>query len=110
MRIVSIEPLGRKKSRVLTHEGPAFVLYSGELKTYGIEAGGELTEEKYELLMREVFFRRARERMFRLLKASDKTEAELRRKLAEGGCPAEAVETAIAFGKEKRYIDDRRYA
>ena len=44
--------------------------------------------------MREVFFRRARERMFRLLKASDKTEAELRRKLAEGGCPAEAVELA----------------
>lgn len=110
MRIVSIEPLDRKKSRVLTDEGPAFVLCSGELKTYGIEAGGELTEEKYELLMREVFFRRARERMFRLLKASDKTEAELRRKLADGGCPAEAVEAAIAFGKEKRYIDDRRYA
>ena len=110
MRIVSVEPIDKKKSRVLTDGGPAFVLCNRELQTYGIETGAELSEEAYWELLQDVFFQRARERLVRLLEAADKTEAELRRKLSDGGCPPEAVEEAIAYGKRRRYIDDRRYA
>lgn len=110
MRVVSVEPADRKKCRVLTDEGPAFVLYNNEIQAYGIREGEELEGETYEQLLRDVLCRRARERMIRLLQASDKTEAELRRKLVDGGCPPEAVESAIAYGKSRHYVDDRRYA
>ena len=110
MRIVSIEPLNRRKSRVLTDEGPAFALYNGELEAYGLTLDGELDGEMYERILREVLCPRAKERMLHLLEASDRTEAELRRRLREGGFPAEAVEAAIDYGKRRRYVDDRRYA
>ena len=84
MRIVSIEPLNRRKSRVLTDEGPAFALYNGELEAYGLTLDGELDGETYERLLREVLCPRAKERMLHLLEASDRTEAELRRRLREG--------------------------
>ena len=88
MRIVSIEPLNRRKSRVLTDEGPAFALYNGELEAYGLTLDGELDGEMYERILREVLCPRAKERMLHLLEASDRTEAELRRRLREGGFPA----------------------
>lgn len=109
MRIVSIEPLNRRKSRVLTDEGPAFALYNGELEAYGLTLDGELDGEMYERILREVLCPRAKERMLHLLEASDRTEAELRRRLREGGFPPEAVEAAIDYGKRRRYVDDRRY-
>ena len=110
MRIVSIEPLNRRKSRVLTDEGPAFALYNGELEAYGLTLDGELDGETYERLLREILCPRAKERMLHLLEASDRTEAELRRRLREGCFPPEAVEAAIDYGKRRRYVDDRRYA
>ena len=110
MRIVSIEPLNRRKSRVLTDEGPAFALYNGELEAYGLTLDGELDGETYERILREVLCPRAKERMLHLLEASDRTEAELRRRLREGCFPPEAVEAAIDYGKRRRYVDDRRYA
>ena len=110
MRIVSIEPLNRRKSRVLTDEGPAFALYNGELEAYGLTLDGELDGEMYERILREVLCPRAKERMLHLLEASDRTEAELRRRLREGCFPPEAVEAAIDYGKRRRYVDDRRYA
>ena len=110
MRIVSIEPLNRRKSRVLTDEGPAFALYNGELEAYGLTLDGELDGEMYERILREVLCPRAKERMLHLLEASDRTEAELRRRLREGYFPPEAVEAAIDYGKRRRYVDDRRYA
>ena len=99
MRIVSIEPLNRRKSRVLTDEGPAFALYNGELEAYGLTLDGELDGETYERILREVLCPRAKERMLHLLEASDRTEAELRRRLREGCFPPEAVEAAIDYGK-----------
>ena len=110
MRIVSIEPLNRRKSRVLTDEGPAFALYNGELEAYGLTLDGELDGEMYERILREILCPRAKERMLHLLEASDRTEAELRRRLREGCFPPEAVEAAIDYGKRRRYVDDRRYA
>ena len=73
MRIVSIEPLNRRKSRVLTDEGPAFALYNGELEAYGLTLDGELDGETYERLLGEILCPRAKERMLHLLEASDRT-------------------------------------
>lgn len=91
-------------------EGFALVLYGGEIRRFHIEEGGELSREAYDEIVGGILCRRARERMIYLLKASDKTEAQLRRKLKEGGYPEPAVEAAITFAREHRYIDDAGYA
>ncbi len=54
-------------------------------------------------------FKRARERVLFLLKSSDKTEQELRRKLKDGGYPKEAADYAIEFLKEHNFINDENY-
>lgn len=110
MRIVSVEPLDKRRSRVLGDGGLAFVLYSGEIRHYQIEEGKELAEETYQEILESVLCKRARERLLYLLKLSDKTESQLRKKLDEGLYPRKAVEAAIAFGKRYGYIDDVRYA
>lgn len=109
MQIESVVRLDKRKSKVLTDEGHVFVLYIGELKKYGLQEGGELTPEVYDRILREVLFKRARERCLYLLKARDRTEQELRRKLKEGYYPQEAIENAVAFLKEYRFVDDEKY-
>lgn len=109
MRVMQIEPLDKRRRKVLLEEGFALVLYGGEIKRYHIEEGGELSQEAYDEIVGTILCRRARERMVHLLKASDKTEEQLRRKLKEGWYPEPAIEAAIAFAKEHRYIDDAAY-
>lgn len=52
----------------------------------------------------------AKKQCLNLLKQSDKTETQLRRKLKEGGFPPFAVDGAIAYAASFHYIDDERYA
>ena len=110
MRIVQIEPLDKRRRKVLLDEGFAFVLYGGEIRRYQIEEGGELSRDTYDEIVNSILCRRARERMLYLLKASDKTEAEVRKKLTQAWYPEPAVEAAVAFAKQHRYIDDAGYA
>ena len=64
-------------------------------------------EEKSELEMKEEV-RRAKLRALHLLTAMDRTEANLREKLA-ASYEKEAVETAVAYVKSFGYLDDDRY-
>lgn len=52
----------------------------------------------------------ARAKALDILKFSDRTEAELRRKLHEKGFDEQAVDDAIAYVSDYHYIDDVRYA
>ena len=109
MQIISVTPLDKRRSKVLTDEDFAFVLYRGEVKRYGIEEGKELTAADYDRILREVLFKRARERSLYLLKARDRTEQEIRRKLREGFYPEAAIDYAVEFLKEYRFVDDENY-
>lgn len=109
MRVEAVVQLDKRKSKVLTDEGLTFALYRGELKKYDIREGGELSVETYHRILKEVLFKRARERCLYLLKARDRTEQEIRRKLKKGWYPQEAIENAVEFLKEYRFVDDEKY-
>ena len=64
-------------------------------------------EEKSELEIKEEV-RRAKLRALHLLTAMDRTEANLREKLA-ASYEEEVVETAVAYVKSFGYLDDDRY-
>lgn len=110
MFVKEIVPLDKRRCKVLLEEGFAFALYRGEIKKYQIEEGRELKQEAYDDILNQILIRRARERVLHLLKSSDKTEQELRKKLREGYYPEEAVSQAIEYVRSYHYIDDDGYA
>lgn len=109
MIVMEIVPVDKRRSKVILDEDFTLVLYRGEIKRFGIEEGEELSEDTYQEILKDVLLKRARERVLYLLKASDKTEQELVRKLKEGGYPQEAIDYAIFFVKEHRFINDENY-
>jgi len=109
MIVIEIVPFDKRRSKVILDEDFTLVLYRGEIRKFEIEEGKELSQDTYREILHDVLFQRARERVLFLLKSSDKTEQELRRKLKAGGYPPEAVDHAICFLKEHRWINDQEY-
>ena len=110
MTVTSIVPLDKRRSKVFLEEDFAFVLYKGELQRYRIEEGADLREEQYREIMTRVLPKRAIERAVNLLKNTDKTELELRRKLREGFYPEPVIDAAVRKLTEYHFVDDSRYA
>ena len=54
MTVTELTELARSRIMIKTQEGPAFVLYKGELRVYGIEQGQELGQEAYREIMEEL--------------------------------------------------------
>lgn len=110
MTVTSIIPLDKRRSKVFLDEDFALALYKGEIRKYHLEEGAFLEPETYREILETILYKRARERVLYLLKGGDRTEADIRGKLKEGCYPQEAIDHAISFLKEYRYIDDERYA
>lgn len=109
-QISSLEKLTSGRYLVTLEDGASFPLYGKELASYAITEDGTLSETGYETIMQELLPKRARMKAMYLLKAMDRTESQLRKKLEDCSYPAEIVENAIAYVKEYHYIDDVRYA
>ena len=110
MEITKVQALTKQKYRIFLDGESAFAVYKGELSRYHLEEGAVLPPEVYEELVNRVLKKRATLRAMHILKRTDKTEAQLRRKLEESEYPKEAVESAIAYVTSYGYLDDRRYA
>lgn len=110
MIVTSIAPVDKRKCKVFVDEGFAFVLYRGEIRRYGIEEGRELPEATYQLIETEVLNKRARERCVYLLKASDKTEGQIRQKLKDDGYPQPVIDRTVALLAKYHYVDDQAFA
>lgn len=109
MIVTSIIPFHKYKSKVFLEEDFAFVLYNGELRRYHLEEGDEMSQEQYKEVTEKILPKRGRERALYLLKYSDRTEQELRRKLSEGFYPPGVIDQVLDFLKEYHYIDDENY-
>lgn len=112
MTVTALEPYvkGKGRTAIYLNDKFAFVLYKGELSQYGLEVGTIVDDELYDRIMKETVFLRAKKRAMNLLQKMDRTEADIRRKLSDGGYPPEAVDVAIEYLRSYGYIDDLRYA
>lgn len=108
--VESVEQLSRGKRRLHLDNGEVWVLYSGELRTYALSEGTELTQTQYEKIRCDVIGKRAKKRAMHLLEKMDRTEQQLRKKLLESEYPEDLAEEAIAYVKRFHYVDDARYA
>lgn len=98
------------RGRVRLEDGTVWILYKGEIHSYRLKVGGEVSDALYREIQTEVIGKRAKKRAMHLLEKMDRTEAGLREKLRQGEYPPEAVEAAIEYVKGYHYLDDARYA
>ena len=54
MIIDRIETLDRRRKKIFADGEFAFALYLGEIRQLGLEEGGELAEELYQKILREI--------------------------------------------------------
>ncbi|MCR4591426.1 MAG: recombination regulator RecX [Lachnospiraceae bacterium] len=66
--------------------------------------------EYFETLSEEELYRHAVNRALYILEHTDKSEADIRRKLKTAGYPEAIVDRAVEYVKGYHYIDDSRYA
>ncbi len=110
MTITGIEPYRKGKFLIYLNDEAAFVLYSSEIKQYGLKVDTELTDEIYRSILDEIVIKRAKRRTLHILDRQDKTEKQLRMKLRENFYPEEAIDAAVAAAKKGNYLNDERYA
>lgn len=110
MTVTAIREIAKSRVLVSVDETFAFVLYKGELRSYGLKEGQEITEEAYRDIMENLLPRRAKLRAMNLLKNRSYTEKQLYDKLKAGDYPEEIIEQALDYVRSYHYIDDRQYA
>ncbi len=110
MTVANLKELPNKRFRITLDDGFAFVLYKGELSSYGIFEGSILSDEQLKEITEELLPKRAKIRAMNLLKARPYTEKGLRDKLSDGDYPEEAITAALDYVKSFGYINDTQYA
>lgn len=104
------EVLGKGRYRVAFDNGVSCVLYRSEAAQLSIEVQCSLTDENYDYLINEIVGKRAKKRAMHILEQMDRTEYQLREKLAKGEYPQECIDSAVEYVKKYRYLDDERFA
>lgn len=108
--IQEMEQLPGGKRRLLLDNGETWVLYRGEIHTLALTEGMTLSDGQYRSIRTEIVGKRVKKRAMHLLERMDRTEHQLREKLAEGGYPLDLIEDAVDYVKSYHYVDDERYA
>ena len=75
-----------------------------------LEENAYISEIQYVHILKDIVGKRAKKRAMHLLEKMDRTEQQLRDKLALSEYPQECIEDAIAYVKSFHYLDDNRYA
>lgn len=109
-QVTSIVSQDKKKVAVYLDNGEMFLLYRGEAAKLSLFEGAVLEESVYQQIMIEILGKRAVKRAMHLLEKQERTEKQLREKLACNGYPKQCIEQAIAYVKSFHYVDDYRYA
>ncbi|MCL2865848.1 MAG: RecX family transcriptional regulator [Lachnospiraceae bacterium] len=110
MVVVEIVEISKTRFEIILEERLSFILYKRELSRFAIEVGREISAEDMELIKTEILQKRAKKRALHLLEKRNRTEDNLRRKLAEGKYPEDVIDVAIDYVKSFSYLDDASYA
>ena len=110
MTVTDIVALDNKRSKVFIDSEFAFILYRGEIRSYGLHTDEEISSPVFNEITNTVIPKRAKLRAMNLLQKRDYTEHKLRDKLREGMYSEEVIDDAISYLKSYKYIDDERFA
>ena len=63
MIVTKVEPLSKTKYKIYLNHQFAFVLYKGELRSYKISDGRELSEEELDEIREKILLKRAKKKV-----------------------------------------------
>lgn len=109
-QIYEIRKLTGGRYLVVLENGEQFPLYGKELDEFGIHEDGELREQDFDRIMQEILPKRAKLCAMHFLEHMDRTEHQLRKKLASLFYPDNIIDDAVDYVKRYHYIDNVRYA
>lgn len=98
------------RAQIVLNGRISFWLYEKEAESLSLREGGVLSEEQYGHILHGVIGKRAVRRAMHLLERQERTERQLRDALLRNKYPREAIEDAVEYVKQYRYLDDERYA
>lgn len=110
MIITRLEATDKSKVNVYLDDRYEFWLYQKELEQLGLQEGAMISEEVYVRVFEDPVSRRAKEKALSILKFSDRTEQELRKKLSEAGYTDHSIDRAIEYVTGYGYLNDERLA
>lgn len=110
MIITKLDVIDKTKVNVSIDEEYAFWMYQKEIEQFGLCVGTEISDALYHTIYNEIIVKRAKEKALSILKFSDRTELELRRKLSEAGYGDDLIEKAIGYVTDYGYLNDVRMA
>ena len=109
MQVTEIRAVTKTRFKVYLDGQFAFVLYKGELFRYHLTEGSSISESEYQDIHENIVFKRAKKKALKLLSDMDRTEEQLRSKLAAGEYPEDIIDRTIEYVKSFGYINDREY-
>ena len=110
MIVTELAQVSKYKFKVYIDHEFAFQLSAKEVQLYGIQEEHQVTDVLYYEILNETILPKAKLKAMDLLKASDRTEAELTSKLKTAGFPVSITQEALAYVKKFNYVNDYRYA
>jgi regulatory protein len=110
MIIVEIEKLKNRKNKVIMDTGDILYLYNSELKKLGLDIDSDISDDFYELIMREYIFARAKKKALAILERSINSKHQVRTKLKRADYNDYVIDKVIEFLEEYKFVDDYLYA
>ncbi len=108
--VTKVEKYNNNKYKIFLNDEFAFLMYKSECSRFGLKEGESIPDSVYEEIVSEVLVKRARLYAMNLLRKQDRTERNLKIKLAEALYSDDLVDQAINYVKEFGYLDDARYS
>ena len=111
MKITAITPQKKRPNRynVFIDNAFAFGIDGVDLLYYKLKEGEELTQQRYDTIMEELVFIKAREEAMRYLDFKPRTKKEVRQKLY-GEYSEQIIERVVELLEKYKLIDDQNYA
>ena len=111
MKITSITQQKKRENRynIFIDGQFAFGIDGVDLLYYKLKEGMELSEERYSEILEQLVFVKAREKALKYLDYKQRTEKEVRKKLADEYSP-EIIDRVLEMLKNYKIVDDDNYA
>ncbi len=110
MRIISIEPLNKKKNKVTLDDRSSFYLYDSEIKKLNLSEDMDIDKKLYNVIFEEYLFARAKKKALAILEKSMNTRKQLRDKLKRSDYNEDVINKVLVLLEEYNLINDYDYA
>ncbi len=110
MIITRLQELEKSRVKVILDDEITFILSQKDMEQYDLREEAFLSDSVYSEIAWNILYPRAQQKALSILKFSDRTEKELRDKLAQAEYPNEITDRVLTYVKAYGYLNEERFA